>query len=214
MKFNKCNETGMESFLKRVDKLGGVSQQEVNDSGTSRDTLEYIKFREFRRETESMMSLLKVRVDGGPTLQSLFRKLPDGAMFDAIINYNPDTKGKQQTSNLPQISFSSELDDFLVGAVSMRLSGDRRRAFRTGQAPQRFISGLCALAAEFQVSKATEQRRARQALLELKLTAQTPIASSSAWRYPLAEELVFLMTLRRSDPCMKRRYLSTEEKTW
>ena len=47
-------------------------------------------------------------------------------MFDAIINYDPQTKGKLKVTDLPQILFSSGLDDNLFGVASMRLSEERR----------------------------------------------------------------------------------------
>lgn len=199
-----------------MDKWGEISQQEVNDSGTSRDTLEYIRFMEFRAETESMMALLKVRVKGDSTLQTRFRKLPDGAMFDAMVNYNPETKGKLEASDLSQILFSSELDAYLFGVVSMRLSGDRRRTFRTGRAPQKFISGLCALAAEFQVSKTNVQRRAREALLELtgrpylnppiaKVATQVRNSLSTCWAVGINYEFEALRTTYEQAISVNRR---------
>lgn len=47
----------METFLKRIYKWGEVTQKEVDDSGVGRDTLEYIRFMEFRAKKETMLSL-------------------------------------------------------------------------------------------------------------------------------------------------------------
>ena len=175
----RCNEKALDTFLKRVAKWGDAKDKEIEESSMDRDTYEFTQYRDFRSLTETMFATLKLQsgqIGNGITIQALFRDKPEGAMFDTLIVQDPDDQGQVGTRARMKIRLAPALDDFVFGAISLRLGGERLRTFKTACGSDRVIKGLRALSTEFTINQENVQRRTRLALQKLKLGDDVGVA--------------------------------------
>ena len=179
-------------FSKRVDKWGDAKEKEIEDFGMDRETYEFAQYRDFRSLTETMFTTLKLQsgqLGNGITIQALFRDQPEGAMFDTLIAQDPDDRDQVGIRARVKTRLAPALDDFVFGAISLRLGGERLLTFNTACGSNRVIKGLRALSIEFTINQENIQRRTRLALPSVARVINMALRLGLlTWRYPALVE--------------------------